>query len=162
MEESVFFTSQSGGFAGGGAEKPQLGTTQQAHAPEWRTEADKAMLTVDHLQAVPWEHFKECTEALGEMMIGAVEMMRFEECTVAPGPGNDVIVASVLVVWTETIISTMKLVRYGDWPVGHSVEALEMLFHALPVDTVELAEALSYFQRTEDQHTGPLLLISPP
>jgi hypothetical protein len=64
----------------------------------------------------------------------------------------------------------MKLVRHGDWPIGHSAETLEMLFHDLPVNsevavligTAELSGALSYCQKTAIQHTDQLNFISSP
>jgi hypothetical protein len=61
-------------------------------------EADGHMLSVDTHQALPWDQFKECIFEHGELRFAAVEKNWYEECRVAPGSGNDVIVAEVLVV----------------------------------------------------------------
>jgi hypothetical protein len=72
------------------------------------TQDDKHMLTARDLQHVSWEHFMACIEGRGEMMVAVVEQKRHKEGTVAPGPDNDVIVAAVLVVWTDTLITTVE------------------------------------------------------
>jgi hypothetical protein len=46
--------------------------------------------------------------------------MRYEECSVAPGLDHDVFVVAVLVVWTEALITTLKVAGKEDWPIAHS------------------------------------------
>jgi hypothetical protein len=56
------------------------------------------MLAVETHQAVPWEQFREMIIERGESRFAAVGQKRYEDCSVALEPGNDVIVAAVLVV----------------------------------------------------------------
>jgi hypothetical protein len=108
--------------------------------------------------------------ARGETRVGGIEMGRYEECTVILAQDNDVIVASVIIAWMGTLISTMKLVGHGDWPVGHSVKALGMLFQDLPAncqttilfETLEVARSFSHCQQTDDQHYKALKYIVSP
>jgi hypothetical protein len=51
--------------------------------------------------------------ASGEREVGSVEMKRYEERTVSPGPDNDAIAAVILVVWTATLISVSMLKLIG-------------------------------------------------
>jgi hypothetical protein len=62
-----------------------------------------------------------------EMRIGAIEMQRCEECSVSPSPGNDVMVASVAVIWSQTPISTFKIVGTEDWTITLVYELTEMI-----------------------------------
>jgi hypothetical protein len=62
-------------------------------APERLTEADVHLIGVEGKQAVSWEQFKELIADSGDTKYGVVEKNRYEECTVAPGADNDVIVA---------------------------------------------------------------------
>jgi hypothetical protein len=68
---------------------------------------------------------------LGEMMLEAVEQKLYEECSVAPGPGNDVIVAEVLVIWSESLITVLNVAGKEDWSITHSGFALLGLFKAV-------------------------------
>jgi hypothetical protein len=43
-----------------------------------------------------------------------VEQKRHEECSVAPSPDNDVIVGSVLIIWTDHVITMMKIAGKED------------------------------------------------
>jgi hypothetical protein len=64
----------------------------------WMTEANKHMLECAPLRPVPWEHFQDYYSEHGERRFKAVEQKRYEECSVEPGPRNDVMVAAILVV----------------------------------------------------------------
>jgi hypothetical protein len=57
------------------------------------TDADRFMSRVEEHQPVPWEQFGELLAERGEMDVGAVQLRRFEDSTVPPGPSNDVMVA---------------------------------------------------------------------
>jgi hypothetical protein len=59
------------------------------------TDADKHMPDVEGKQAAMWEHFKELVRDNCYTEYGAIEQQRYEECSVAPGPGNDAIVGAV-------------------------------------------------------------------
>jgi hypothetical protein len=80
--------------------------SQQVEAPEWMREADKHMLKIENVSVRSWRIL---------VRIGAVEMRRYEECTASPAPDNDVIVAAVLAVWTDTLISTLKVTAKEDF-----------------------------------------------
>jgi hypothetical protein len=69
-----------------------------ARFPEWMSEADKHMTAIEGLEPVPWEKFVNAAHCRGEMESKAIEQRGFEECSVAPGPDNDVIVGVALVV----------------------------------------------------------------
>jgi hypothetical protein len=78
------------------------------------------VLGVEAHQTVSWEQFKDIIADTGGVKYGVVEQKRYEECTVARDPDNDVIVAAVLVTWTETLIMTLKVARKDDWPIAHT------------------------------------------
>jgi hypothetical protein len=71
---------------------------QPTARPDRMTEAGKHMPGVG---GVSWEQFKEIIADTGDLKYGDVEHKRYEECTVPPGPDNNVIVAAVLVSWTR-------------------------------------------------------------
>jgi hypothetical protein len=75
---------------------------------------DMHTLKIEDHQAIPWEHFRDAIEASWEMNFGVIEQRRDEECIVAPEPGSDVIVAEILGVSTDTLISTMKMAGKED------------------------------------------------
>jgi hypothetical protein len=95
--------------------------------------------------------------ARGETRVAVVEQKCYEECTAAPAPDADVIVAAVLVVWTDTLITTLKMVRKEDWPVAHSAYAW---FKTMPdrsevtilLESDDVAAALVECERMEQQH----------
>jgi hypothetical protein len=95
---------------------------------EWMTEVDKHMLAVEDHQARCWEQFRELINERGESRFAAIERKRYEKCSLAPE--NDVVVAAVLVVWSDTRIPTVKVARKDDWPIAHSGVALRELFKA--------------------------------
>jgi hypothetical protein len=59
------------------------------------------------------EEFKENLRTNGEHMFTAIEQKRYEECSVAPWPSNDVIIGSVLAIWTDTVNTTLKSPENG-------------------------------------------------
>jgi hypothetical protein len=83
--------------------------------PKWMTEADKHMSALTDKQAVPREQFRELIAGRGEMEVGAIEQKRYEECSLLPGPTNDVIVAAVIVSWSGTLISVLNEFGRDDW-----------------------------------------------
>jgi hypothetical protein len=62
------------------------------------SEADKHMLGIEGLELVPWSDFGEKVGQRREMEFKAIEQRRFEECSVSPGPSNDVMVGIAVVV----------------------------------------------------------------
>jgi hypothetical protein len=66
------------------------------------------MFGIDGKRALPWEGFKEYFRLNDEFGHTAIEQKRYEECETAPGPNNEVIVASVLVIWSDNVITTWK------------------------------------------------------
>jgi hypothetical protein len=67
----------------------------------------------------------------GEMVYTAIEQKRYEECSVVPGPDNDVIVAIVLVISTDTLVTTLKMSGKEDWPQALTAFALGSLFKTI-------------------------------
>jgi hypothetical protein len=74
------------------------------------------MFAIEGKRPVSWEQFKEELRTNGEHFFTAIDQQRHEDCSIPPGPGNDVIVAPVLVIWTDTMITTLKTSSIGDWP----------------------------------------------
>jgi hypothetical protein len=132
-------------------------------APQWMTEGDKYMLAIDVHQAVPCEQFRNLIFESGETRFAAVEQKRYEERSAVPGPGNDVIVAAVLVVWSDTMITTLKGASKGDWQIAHSGVALGNLFKAIPahsglivlLESEEVCAALNEDQDMERKKLDP-------
>jgi hypothetical protein len=77
------------------------------------------MFWIEVERPVPWMQFKEM------IAYGVVEQKTYGECTGTPHPDKDDIVASVLVIWTESLITTMNVAEKEDWPIapleGYSV-----------------------------------------
>jgi hypothetical protein len=90
------------------------------------------MFGIEGRYPVTWEMFQENLKTNGERVFTAIEQKRIEECSVAPGPSNDVIVGSVLVIWTDTMITTLKTVCNGDWPQAYSGWNISSLLNAIP------------------------------
>jgi hypothetical protein len=70
----------------------------------------------------------------GESGIGAIEMKRYEACSVSPAPDSHMIVAAVLVTWTDSLITTVKMAGKEDWPIAHGAFAMGAFFNAILVD----------------------------
>jgi hypothetical protein len=102
--------------------------------PDWVTPADQHIFGVPGKCPVPWERSKENLATNGECVFTVIKQKRYEECSVAPGPNNDVIVGSVLVLWTDTMITALKLATSGDWPQAHAAWNLQRLLKAAPFD----------------------------
>jgi hypothetical protein len=100
--------------------------------PEWATKVDTHMFGIEGKRAISWEQFKDLIADSGEMSYGAVEQKRYEKCTVPPCPDNAVIVASVLAIWRDSLIPTLKVVRKGDWPIALFGYAMSGFFKAIP------------------------------
>jgi hypothetical protein len=115
---------------------------------------------------VQWDEFSEKMADRGEWGVPAVEMSCFEDRTVALEPGNDVIVAVVIVAWSASMISVMKKVGTNDRPVGHSDFAFDCMFRSIP-DRCQIAVLLDsgdlvhgfHFTAAEAEYTNPLLYI---
>jgi hypothetical protein len=75
----------------------------------------------------------------GENRFMALEQKRYEECPAALGPGNDVVVASVLIVWSATAIAVKKNTGARDWQQAYIGTQVEGLFKSIPEgSTVEM------------------------
>jgi hypothetical protein len=99
---------------------------------EWMTVADKHMLAANAHQEIPWEQFIDLIVERRESRFAAVEQKRYEEYSPVFGPGNDVIVAAVRIVWSETRITTLIVAGTVNWPIAHSGVALGALFKEAP------------------------------
>jgi hypothetical protein len=89
---------------------------------------------VDDTSTLEW-NWKSSTQIEFRIM----EQRRFEECSVAPGPDNDVMVGSALVVWSPSLISVYKSSAYENCPIATSARALDHLFDVLPAHaTIQL------------------------
>jgi GH24 family phage-related lysozyme (muramidase) len=88
---------------------PQQMARQAAMAakpiPEWATEADQLMFNLG-LEDLQWSEFQERMLSETAIQFNALEQQCFEKCSVAPAPTNSVMVGTVLVVWTDTLITT--------------------------------------------------------
>lgn len=87
--------------------------------PEWATEANKFMFGINCKEAVPWDEFKDRIADRGDMKFSVLEQQRYEECSVTPVPDNDVIVAVVPVIWTDQLITKLKVAGKEDWSIAH-------------------------------------------
>jgi hypothetical protein len=134
------------------------------------TEENKHMLEVEGHQAVAWEHFRDYIQASGEMKFRVVEQKRYEECAVAPGPDSDVIVAVVLIAWTETLTRTLKVSGKEDWPIAHTGLALGALFKTIParsevivlLESDDVATTLIECEFMEQHSFDPIKHTNPP
>jgi hypothetical protein len=72
------------------------------------SEAAQYMFNVPDKEALPWDKFRDRIASTGETQFRAVEQQRFEPCSGSPGPNNEVIVGAVLVIRTESMITTLK------------------------------------------------------
>jgi hypothetical protein len=83
------------------------------------------------------------------MEFGIIEQRRFEELSVIPGPDNQVIVGSAIVVWSPSLISAFKSVGRCDYPVVVSAAALDHVF-----DTLRARPAVAIKMETEEVFQG--------
>jgi hypothetical protein len=100
--------------------------------PDWKTRADQHMLGIEGKRPVPWEQFTEIIRTEGGPKYTAIEQKRHEERSVAPGPGNDVMVAEILAIWTDTLVVTLKMASSGDWPHAFSAWNITGMSKAIP------------------------------
>jgi hypothetical protein len=66
------------------------------------------------------------------MEFKAIELRRFEECSVVPGPDNDVIVGVALVVRSASLIAVYKRAHHSSFAIAHTGRALDQLLDTLP------------------------------
>jgi hypothetical protein len=109
------------------------------------------MFGIDGKYPVPWERFQENLTTNGGRTFMAIEQNRYEECSVAPGPSNDVIIGSVLVNWTDITFTTLKTASNGDWPQAYAGWNISGLPKAIPFDSevtilVEPCHVMSAFK----------------
>jgi hypothetical protein len=95
----------------------------------------------------------------------AIEQKRYEECSVAPGPRNDVMVGEILGVWTDSLIAVLKTVGKENWPIAHSARALNGLFRTVPKYAEmrilsESNDALAALLECEDMERRQLDLVA--
>jgi hypothetical protein len=81
---------------------------------------------------VPWSEFQDAISRTAETSFIAPEQKRYEECLVAPGRGNDVLIGAVLVVWSNSVISVMKHTVCNDWPHAHGGWQVERVMKSIP------------------------------
>jgi hypothetical protein len=104
--------------------------------PEWATLADQHMFGIPNKYPVPWNEFEEAIRTTRESTFMTLEQKRYEECSTGPGPDNDVIVSSVLIIWSESVISVQKNVSHGDWPQAYAGGQLTNLFKVIPEGSI--------------------------
>jgi hypothetical protein len=97
----------------------------------WMSDVDKHMLETG-LTPIPGDQFGGTVWRKGEKYFKAVEQRRFEEGTFAPGPGNDVMMGSSIVVWSATTISALRTDGWADWPAATSGKIISGLYSTLP------------------------------
>jgi hypothetical protein len=94
------------------------------------------MFDIPDKRSVRWDQFRDTIRDTGEYAFVALEQKRHEKYSVAPGPGNDVIVGAFLVVWSDSIISVRKNVCCNDWPQAHVGWQVDGLFKMIPEGSV--------------------------
>jgi hypothetical protein len=90
------------------------------------------MFRIPGEQPAQWEMFKSLIENLGDIRFHAIEQKRSEDCSVPPGPDNDVVVAAAWVIGMDMLITVLKRSRMGDWPEGVTGSVLGGLIEAVP------------------------------
>jgi hypothetical protein len=132
--------------------------------PEWMTKPDKHMLGIEVHQAVSWVHFGDYAEEQGGSKFDAIEQKRHEECTVAPGPGNDVIMAAISAMWRETPVTSWKVSGKEDLRASQGWLALVALSKTIPalsevmilLESADVVAAVIECERMEGQHFDPI------
>jgi hypothetical protein len=95
--------------------------------PGWVSPANWHMFEFEGKLPLSWDELKDYQMEHNEQAYMAVERKRYEECSVAPEPSNDVIVGSVLVIWTENVTTTFRVAsgicgfEYAATPQGDSI-----------------------------------------
>jgi hypothetical protein len=64
------------------------------------------MFGIGDKRAMSWPEFQEYMHHSEVPGLRVLEQKRYEKCPEAPGPGNGVIVGSILVVWDDRAITT--------------------------------------------------------
>jgi hypothetical protein len=80
----------------------------------------------------------------------AIEQKRYEEFSVAPGLDTDAIVGSVLVIWTDSVITTLKSIDKKDWLHAFAAWNVRGLRREIPCSTeirvtVESSDVMNAF-----------------
>jgi hypothetical protein len=74
--------------------KEQVEAQERVRAAEaaiaWMTDAERHMLTIENMEPLPWEGFSDKVYRRGETQFQAIEQRYFEEGSVAPDPGFDI------------------------------------------------------------------------
>jgi hypothetical protein len=118
--------------------------------PDWMTTADSDISNFQDRVAVSSEHFEKVIAERGEGLIWASETKRDGPSTRGPSPQSCVVTATVLVVWSESLVAVQKIAMTGWWPVEFGAFAIEPLFKNIPIgcnaqillDTEDLRESL--------------------
>jgi hypothetical protein len=90
------------------------------------------MFGIPDKHPVPWSEFEGAISRTGETAFFALEQKRYEECSVAPSPGNDAVVGAGLVLWSNSVISVMKQTFCNDWSQGHVGWHVEGVMKMIP------------------------------
>jgi hypothetical protein len=112
-----------------------FGPRQPEPTSDWVTPAEQHMFGIELKFPVTWEKFKENLTTNGEHTFTVIEQKRYDECSVAPGRGNDVIVGSVLVISTDTMITTLKAACSGEGHEAYAGWNIHSLLKAIPFDS---------------------------
>jgi hypothetical protein len=79
-------------------------------------------------------------------------------------------VAAVLVLWTEALITTLKVAVKEDWPIAHTGHAMDQFFKAIPfrseviilMESADVAEALKRCEWLIQRRLDPFEYLSSP
>jgi hypothetical protein len=102
-----------------------------AITPDWMSESDKNRMFIEGKRPVRRDKFCDAARLAGRKEFAILEQRRFEECRVIPGPENDAIVGSALVVWSPSFISVLKSFGKEDYPIVVTGMASEHVFRNL-------------------------------
>jgi hypothetical protein len=75
--------------------------------PDRMSPEDQSSLTFSGHTPVPRDHFSEAVGETGERRFWSVEMRRNEPRDMVPSPHSDVVAATVLMIWTELLVSVL-------------------------------------------------------
>jgi hypothetical protein len=123
------------------------------------TEADQRLPEAEGHEAVPWKPFGDLLVERGEYQVDVVEMRKDEPTSEGPSPHNAIVTTTVLVAWSDTLISVLKKPATMWWPVEAAAFTIGMYFKSLPIacqtrhileldDLTKAFEALPWFMAT--------------
>jgi hypothetical protein len=125
--------------------------------PEWATSGDKHMFGIGERRVMNEEEFVTYLHVGDESGVYVLEQKRYEECSEAPGPDNEVVVGAALAVWTDRAIATIKNHGKGLCPQAFAASQLCRVVNELPTQgawvrlLVESADVLYAFRHGFDR-----------